>query len=81
MELNAKIPDGPVPPSVRTRGSHQVPLDVAEFAAEPALFAKLELADAPLAWSEVVRRADRFSFALCVQNALRAYDWTDLCMR
>jgi hypothetical protein len=29
----------------------------------------------------VVRRADRFSFALCVQNALRAYDWTDLCMR
>ena len=51
------------------------------FAAEPALFAKLELADAPLAWSEVVRRADRFSFALCVQNALRAYDWTDLCMR
>ena len=49
------------------------------FAAEPTLFAKLELADAPLAWAEVIRRADRFNFALCVQNALRFYDWTDLC--
>ena len=51
------------------------------FAAEPALFAKIELADAPPAWSEVIRRAERFSFAWCVQNALRTYDWTDLCTR
>jgi len=48
------------------------------YAAEPALFARVETQDKPLAWSDVVRSSDRSSFSLCVHNALRFYDWTDL---
>jgi dienelactone hydrolase len=48
------------------------------WAAEPGLFAGLELRDKPLSWGEVIRTGDRFSFAECVQGAVRAYDWTEL---
>ncbi|MDD2598044.1 MAG: hypothetical protein PHO37_02300 [Kiritimatiellae bacterium] len=49
------------------------------YAAEPAIFSRVEtLATPPLSWSAVVRKADRYSFSDCVQNALRFYDWTDL---
>jgi lysophospholipase L1-like esterase/dienelactone hydrolase len=47
-------------------------------AAEAGLFAKLDLRDKPLSWSEVIRSGGRFSFSNCVQDALRAYDWPEL---
>ena len=48
------------------------------YAAEPELFESVEAPNKPLSWSEVIRSGDRFSFSLCVHNALRLYDWTDL---
>ncbi len=49
------------------------------FAAEPQMFRRIDTVSAmPLSWSEVVRKADRYSFSDCVQNGLRFYDWTDL---
>lgn len=51
------------------------------YAAEPALFAKLELRDKPLPWRDVIRTSARFSFADSVQGALRFYDWPELLVR
>lgn len=48
------------------------------YAAEPELFAGVETKNRPLSWSDVLRSGDRYSFSLCVHNALRFYDWTDL---
>ena len=47
-------------------------------AAEPQLFAKVSLADEPLAWEEVVAKGERHRFADLVHGALRAYSIGDL---
>ena len=49
------------------------------YAAEPGLFAKLELRDKPPSWGDVIRASNRFNFADCVQGAVRVYDWAALC--
>lgn len=49
------------------------------YAAEPQMFSRIDtVSSMPLSWSEVVRKADRYTFSDCVQNGLRLYDWTDL---
>ena len=47
-------------------------------AAEPQLFAKVSLADEPLAWEEVVAKGERHRFSDLVHGALRAYTIGDL---
>ena len=46
--------------------------------AEPQLFAKVSVEDAPLAWEDVVANADRHRFSDLVHGALRSYTITDL---
>lgn len=66
-------------PVILCAGSGTIVATYHACAAEPALFSRVEtLAAPPLAWSAVVRAADRYSFSDCVQNALRFYDWTEL---
>ena len=49
------------------------------YAAEPQLFNRIDtISSLPLAWGDVVRKSDRYSFSDCVQNGLRFYDWIDL---
>ena len=49
------------------------------YAAEPALFEKVETLKKPLSWGEAVRTDACFGCANCVQKALRSYDWPELC--
>ncbi|MDD4101462.1 MAG: hypothetical protein PHU80_02375, partial [Kiritimatiellae bacterium] len=49
------------------------------YAAEPQMFSRIDtVSSMPLSWSEVVRKADRYSFSDCVHNGLRFYDWIEL---
>lgn len=50
-------------------------------AAEPQLFAKVSLSDAPLAWEDVVATGDRHRFSDLAHGALRAYTIGDLKRR
>ena len=47
-------------------------------AAEPQLFARVNVSDAPLAWEEVVAQGDRHRFSDLVHGALREYTTADL---
>ena len=68
-------------------GTDQVELQAGNWAvtpalhaavAEPQLFAKVSLSDAPLAWEEVVAKGERHRFSDLVHGALRAYTIADL---
>ena len=50
------------------------------YAAEPQLFSKVEFADCPPSWTEMVTNPDTKddSFAVGVWGALEDYDWVDL---